>query len=251
MKKLLTIALVALLCVSLAGCAGMMNGMDTTTPADATSGTDAAAGTNAAAGTDATSATDTASATDAAGTTSARSGSFSNLFQLVLAAYLLYNAIRGKGKLFENKYTKCPYEKYRLVMRILCVVASVLLGASGALELSGAVPPTSPICWILWAVGFLALIALLVFNVAMTDRKAAAAAAQAEREGQLTNPKDPLHDAFVFDDEEANEKERASMDEFAEKARRSANDPLRDAFVFSDEEVAKGEFKSRADDRKD
>lgn len=199
------------------------------------------------------------------------SGRGNGIFQLIVAVYLLYMAIRGKGKLFDNKYTKCPYEKYRLIMRLLCALSAVLMASGCILELTGVIPPNSTLSWVLWGLGFASLIAILVFNIAMTDRKAAMAAMQAEQEAKASGAgaakDDPLRGAFVFDDEEGEEAAGAEgQTGKPDKAGPSAEAPRRDAreaaetaetkftynndsatmraaFEFDEKEVAAGEFK--------
>lgn len=121
-------------------------------------------------------------------------------FQALIAAYLVYSAIRGKGQLFENAYTKCPYEAYLKGMRIVCLIGGIVMLAVSVLfiampELHGGI-----LGWVLWALGLLAVLAIFVYNVKMTDRKAAAAAQK--NAASAVRAKDPLRAAFVFDDEE-------------------------------------------------
>ncbi|HWS28810.1 MAG TPA: hypothetical protein VN512_01725 [Clostridia bacterium] len=127
-------------------------------------------------------------------------------FQAALAAYLVYAAIRGKGQLFENPHTKCPYETYVRVMRILSAVSGALLLAGAVLRLTGAVSSESVLGWVIWGIGLLSVAAIFVYNIKMTDRKAAAAAQKQAYES--TQKRDPLRAAFVFDDEEEEKKEK-------------------------------------------
>ncbi len=194
MKRICILVLVAVLALALAGCS-MLYG--TTETADTAAVTDA-------------SATD-ASATDTVATTSSQGGFF-GIFQLALSAYLLYCCIRGKGRLFENKYTKCDYKKYKLIMRILCSVAGVLLALSSLGEMLSFVEVGSLWYWILWGAGFAVLVAVMAFNIAMTDRKAAAEA-QKQVETERRKPSnDPLRAAFVFDDDEEEQEQDTNKD---------------------------------------
>lgn len=125
-------------------------------------------------------------------------------FQAALAAYLVYVAIRGKGQLFDNPHTKCPYKTYVRVMRILSAVSGVLLLTGAILRLTNVVPSESVLGWVIWGIGLLSIAVLFVYNIKMTDRKAAAAA---QKEAyNSAQKKDPLRAAFVFDDEEEEKK---------------------------------------------
>ncbi len=127
-------------------------------------------------------------------------------FQVLLAAYLVVTAIRGKGQLFDNPYTKCPYEQYVKVMRVLSIISGVILLAGGVLRLTGVVSSSSVLGWVIWGIGLLSIGAVFFYNVKMTDRKAAQAAQK--QSFDAARKKDPLRAAFVFDDEdEKKEKE--------------------------------------------
>lgn len=133
---------------------------------------------------------------------------FFNYFEIILGIYLLYAAITGKGKYYENPYTKVPREQYVKVMRILALIVGVMIMISPALQLLGVLQPNSPVSWVLWGVTMLGIITMLVANVKMTDRAKAKAAQSGQRVPTENNP-DPLRAAFVFDDEpaEKNDKE--------------------------------------------
>ena len=126
-------------------------------------------------------------------------------FQAALAAYLVIAAIRGKGQLFENPHTKCPYETYVRVMRILSAVSGVLLLTGAILRLTNIVSSESVLGWVIWGIGLVSIAAIFVYNIKMTDRKAAAAAQKNAYE--TARSKDPLRSAFVFDDEEEEKKD--------------------------------------------
>ena len=123
------------------------------------------------------------------------------LFSLIIGVYLIYAAIAGKGKLYENEYLNCPREQYVKGLRILAAISGVLLTVSNLLEYLGVIGYGSPLAIALWAVGFISLIVMMVYSSKKTDRKAAAAG----RKTSATSGKqgnDPLCAAFVFDDEE-------------------------------------------------
>ncbi|MCE5235694.1 MAG: hypothetical protein ABFC62_04885 [Clostridiaceae bacterium] len=124
-------------------------------------------------------------------------------FQAALAAYLLYSAVRGKGQLFDNPHTKCPREQYVKVMRVLSVVSGVILLGSAILRLTGVISSQSVLGWVVWALGLLSIAAVFVYNMKMTDRKAAEA--EQKRAYEATRSKDPLRAAFVFDEEDEEE----------------------------------------------
>ena len=124
-----------------------------------------------------------------------------SLFSLIIGVYLIYAAIVGRGKLYENEYLNCPREQYVKGLRILAAISGVLLTVSNLLEYLGVIAYGSPIAIALWALGFASLIVMMVYSPKKTDGKAAAAghktAASAEKKDY-----DPLRAAFVFDDDE-------------------------------------------------
>lgn len=124
-----------------------------------------------------------------------------SIFSLIIGVYLIYAAIVGRGKLYENEYLNCPREQYVKGLRILAAISGVLLTVSNLLEYLGVIAYGSPIAIAFWALGFASLIVMMVYSSKKTDRKAAAAghktAASAEKKDY-----DPLRAAFVFDDDE-------------------------------------------------
>ena len=201
MKKFLALLLAAVMVLALTGC--MSFGYDSAV-------VDPAADTV----TDGTQAADGAQDQTMQQQTMAGSGLFT-WFQLALAVYLLYCVVTGRGKLFDNEYTKCDYKKYRRNMRILSGVAGVILLATCILELTGVVEGGTTLGWILWGVGLAAIAGVLVYNVVMTDRKAMAEAQKNAQYSASRHPNDPLRAAFVFDDEDEQETEAAKPDEAA------------------------------------
>ncbi len=136
-------------------------------------------------------------------------------FQALIAAYLVYSAIRGKGQLFENAYTKCPYETYLKGMRIVCLIGGLVMLAVSVLFIVMPTLHEGVLGWVLWGLGLLAVIAIFVYNIKMTDRKAAAAAQK--QAASAVRQKDPLRAAFVFDDEEENDAEPQDAKDTREK----------------------------------
>lgn len=124
-----------------------------------------------------------------------------SLFSLIIGAYLIYAAIAGKGKLYENEYLNCPREQYVKGLRILAAISGVLLTVSNLLEYLGVIGYGSPLAIALWAVGFISLIVMMVYSSKKTDRKAAAAGHKTAGAADKKDY-DPLRAAFVFDDEE-------------------------------------------------
>ena len=45
-----------------------------------------------------------------------------SLFSLIIGVYLIYAAIVGRGKLYENEYLNCPREQYVKGLRILAAI---------------------------------------------------------------------------------------------------------------------------------
>jgi len=128
------------------------------------------------------------------------------IFQLLIGVYLIYCAITGRGKLYENEYLKCSREQYVKTMRILAAITGVILTGSTALELAGVVPPASTVGWILWALGFLPILGMAVYSSRMTDREAARQGRKTSAAAKDAAPThDPLRAAFVFDDDDEKE----------------------------------------------
>lgn len=85
-----------------------------------------------------------------------------SLFSLIIGVYLIYAAIVGRGKLYENEYLNCPREQYVKGLRILAAISGVLLTVSNLLEYLGVIAYGSPIAIALWALGFASLIVMMV-----------------------------------------------------------------------------------------
>ena len=133
-----------------------------------------------------------------------------SLIGLLIGVYLLYAAITGKGKLYENEYVSCSKEQYDRGLRRLSAVSGALLTLTNGLQYAGIVQAGSLIGIIFWALGFSSLVLMMIFTTKHTDKKAAAAGRKTV--GGDEKPKDPLRAAFVFDDEpeekENNNKEK-------------------------------------------
>ena len=148
-----------------------------------------------------------------------------SLFSLIIGVYLIYAAIVGRGKLYENEYLNCPREQYVKGLRILAAISGVLLTVSNLLEYLGVIAYGSPIAIALWALGFASLIVMMVYSSKKTDRKAAAAghktAASAEKKDY-----DPLRAAFVFDDDEddAEEDQEKTVDHTRRQMQNAADE---------------------------
>lgn len=123
------------------------------------------------------------------------------LFEVCIGIYLLYAAVKGSGKLYENDYLNCSREEYVAGMRKLAVLTGVLMLLSSGLELIGIVDAGSALGWILWALTFGSICLMMVYSSRKTD-KAAAKAGKPTGEAAPEKPHDPLRAAFVFDDEE-------------------------------------------------
>ncbi len=157
-------------------------------------------------------------AMDAASTTAEEAAAGSTnlvmvLFKALIAVYLMVGAIRGKGRLIHNEFPKCKPETYRLVMRLLCAFASIVILANSAFEfladtaygeaLALTAAQYATINTVLWAIGLVAMLALIVVNIVLTDRKALEEARkkqEAARSGHGGG--DRLRAAFVFDEED-------------------------------------------------
>lgn len=129
---------------------------------------------------------------------------FMTMFELCIAAYLLYAAFKGEGKLYENEYLNCSREEYVKGMRKLAALTGMVMLISCGLELFKVIEPASVIGWILWVLTFGCIIVMMVYSVKKTDR-AAAKAGRPTAQSQPEKPYDPLRAAFVFDEEDEEE----------------------------------------------
>lgn len=145
-------------------------------------------------------------------------GSYFNLFQVVLSLWLLYYAVSGKGKIFENEYLKVPRKQYVRVMRILSLITGLIMGLGAALEYFGVITMGSAGSWAVWALTLAGCLWLIIYNIRCTDRAKANAAARGQKTPTKENP-DPLHAAFVFGNEEdqAEEGKQNESDQRKEK----------------------------------
>ncbi len=122
--------------------------------------------------------------------------------QLAIGAYLLYAAITGKGKVFDNEFLKVPREEYVKKLRILAAIAGVVLTVSSVLEMVGAVVPGSPLGWVSWALGLASILPMMVYSAKATDKAAAKANQRTAQSAAQKSGGDPLRSAFVFDEED-------------------------------------------------
>lgn len=74
-----------------------------------------------------------------------------SLFSLIIGVYLIYAAIVGRGKLYENEYLNCPREQYVKGLRILAAISGVLLTVSNLLEYRQRALPPFPALPYFWA----------------------------------------------------------------------------------------------------
>ncbi|MBE5784620.1 MAG: hypothetical protein E7330_02350 [Clostridiales bacterium] len=143
------------------------------------------------------------------------------LFKPLAGIYLLvWCAILGKGKILRNEHLKCDEKVFRRNMRLICAAAGLLLLLSGVIDIAGDmfpgafIDPASVVGWIIWGLGLTALIGIMVYSVAMTDREAMRKADEEaaknnqgsarggySRGGRPAQPKMPSS-AFEFDNDD-------------------------------------------------
>ena len=170
--------------------------------------------------------TGAAGAAGDAAANAAASGGLFPIFKLAIAAYLLYTAILGKGKMFENKFLKCSQAKYRLIIRLTAAASGVFVLANAALEFFFyGREDLRVLITVLWALGFAAMLGMLVLSIVLVDRKALEAARKEEEANLRQNRSDPLRAAFVFDEDE---EEAASGESRAENGKDADNSPYYD-----------------------
>ena len=124
-----------------------------------------------------------------------------SMMQLLIAGYLLYSAITGKGKLYENaNIKKGMEEKYHKMMRLFAWILSPLMLAQIGLEHFGTVQENLTlltVSQVMFGGVTIAIIALVVVTVRMTDRSRA----RYPKNGAPVR-KDGKHAGFDFDDED-------------------------------------------------
>lgn len=128
------------------------------------------------------------------------------LLELFIGIYLLYCAVLGRGKVYENDYIKVPRKEYVKKLRVLSAISGVVLAITGILEYAGVLVPGTALSWVFWGLGLASLIPMLVYSSKATDKAAAKAgrptAEAAKAAGKPAPAADPLRAAFVFDEED-------------------------------------------------
>lgn len=58
------------------------------------------------------------------------------IFKIIIAVYLLYVAVLGRGKILENKHLKIEEKKFRSIMRAVALAGAVFTLGNSAIEFS-------------------------------------------------------------------------------------------------------------------
>lgn len=135
------------------------------------------------------------------------------LFKAVVAAYLLYVSVLGKGKLLDNKFLKLPKEKFRLYMRLTAGAGALFVLGTAAIEFLGAEGSLKTVATVLWVLGLIALVGMLVLNIVCTDRKAQLEAQRLADAEMVAKQRNKMRAAFEFDDEDSSSDENAAVEE--------------------------------------
>lgn len=56
------------------------------------------------------------------------------IFKIIIAVYLLYVAVLGRGKILENKHLKIEEKKFRSIMRAVALAGAVFTLGNSAIE---------------------------------------------------------------------------------------------------------------------
>ena len=56
------------------------------------------------------------------------------IFKVIIAVYLLYVAVLGRGKILENKHLKIEEKKFRTIMRAVALAGAVFTLGNSAIE---------------------------------------------------------------------------------------------------------------------
>ena len=134
------------------------------------------------------------------------------IFKVIIAVYLLYVAVLGRGKILENKHLKIEEKKFRTIMRIVALAGGVFTLANSAMEFFLYDDATfDTLGTVLWVLGLASLAGMLVLSIVFTDKKAVAEEQRKQDEEMLRKERDKMRAAFEFDDED--EPNKADGDE--------------------------------------
>ena len=124
------------------------------------------------------------------------------IFKIIIAVYLLYVAVLGRGKILENKHLKIEEKKFRTIMRAVALAGAVFTLGS-AIEFFLYDNATFKVVGsVLWVLGLAALVAMLVLSIVFTDRKAVAEEQRRQDEEMIRKERNKMRAAFEFDDED-------------------------------------------------
>ena len=125
------------------------------------------------------------------------------IFKVIIAVYLLYVAVLGRGKILENKHLKIEEKKFRTIMRAVALAGAVFTLGTSAIEFFLSDNATFKVvgsgCWI---VGCASRVAMLALSIVFTDRKAAAEEQRRQDEEMIRKERNKMRAAFEFDDED-------------------------------------------------
>lgn len=125
------------------------------------------------------------------------------IFKVIIAVYLLYVAVLGRGKILENKHLKIEEKKFRTIMRAVALAGAVFTLGNSAIDFFLYDNATFKVVGsVLWVLGLAALVAMLVLSIVFTDRKAAAEEQRRQDEEMIRKERNKMRAAFEFDDED-------------------------------------------------
>lgn len=125
------------------------------------------------------------------------------IFKIIIAVYLLYVAVLGRGKILENKHLKIEGKKFRTIMRAVALAGAVFTLGNSAIEFFLYDNATFKVVGsVLWVLGLAALVAMLVLSIVFTDRKAVAEEQRRQDEEMIRKERNKMRAAFEFDDED-------------------------------------------------
>lgn len=130
------------------------------------------------------------------------------IFKIIIAVYLLYVAVLGRGKILENKHLKIEEKKFRTIMRAVALAGAVFTLGNSAIEFFLYDNATfKAVGSVLWMLGLAALVAMLVLSIVFTDRKAVAEEQRRQDEEMIRKERNKMRAAFEFDDEDDDKSE--------------------------------------------
>ena len=128
-----------------------------------------------------------------------------DIISIIIGALMLWYAVRGKGRIYENDNLKeGKQEIYLKSMRIMLAITGLLMIVPTVLGMLSVIPRGGVIDWIFMAGVLVMVVVLLVFSYKMTNKPKSKEERMRMAQEQY---RDKIRPAFEFDDEDAGDKQ--------------------------------------------